>query len=107
MSPVPGALFSAFVLVAVPAIVLMVVWAVVMAFRICYPERPLPFMVDPYAERQAARARGEATKVGVREIREDLRRQAHTLALPYDFAHDHGSDGLPECWMDDLWARRN
>ncbi|MEM8557793.1 MAG: hypothetical protein AAF809_10150 [Bacteroidota bacterium] len=107
MPSVFGAIFVAFFMVAVPAIILMVIWSAVMAFRLCYPERPLPFMADPYAERQAARARGEIMKVGVREIREDLRRQLHEPALPYDFEHDHGSDGLPEPWLDDLWLRRN
>ena len=54
--PPLGAAVTAFFFVAVPAILLMSVWAGVTAFRILFPEESLPF--DPASRRRRATDRG-------------------------------------------------
>ena len=102
------AAFTALLVAVVPALVLAVIWAVVTAWRLLHPERPLPFLPDRAAERRAATARGESVPVGFREIREDVLAQARTLALPYRYPVADGlRHHLPEPWLDDLQRRRN
>lgn len=101
-----AAALSAFAVAAVPALIFMAIWTVVTALRILRPERSLPFARDGAAERQAARARGEAVGVGFREIHEDLRTYARDLAREVDCVGGT-AHGVPEAWLDDLHRRRN
>ncbi len=101
-----AAVFAAFVVVAVPAIILMAVWASVTLWRVLFPERPLPLVRDEATERRAAAARGESVQVGFREIHEDLRVHARDLARPYHHAGGC-SGGFPASWLEDLDRRRN
>lgn len=102
------AVFTAFLVAVVPALVLAVIWTVVTIWRLLWPERPLPFVPDRAAERRAATARGEAVPVGFREIHDDARAQARSLALPYRYPVADGlPHHLPEPWLDDLNRRRN
>ena len=102
------AAFTAFLVAFVPALVLAAIWAAVMAWRLLHPERPLPFLPDHVAERRAATARGEPVPVGFREIHDDVRAQARSLALPYRYPVADGlPHHLPEPWLDDLRRRRN
>ncbi len=103
-----AAVFTAFAVVAFPALVLMAVWAAVTAFRILRPEQPLPLFADPVARRREATAAGNPIPVGYREIHDDLRLHAHSLTLPYRYhAAVGGTHHVPEPWLDDLHRRRN
>ncbi|WP_412068518.1 hypothetical protein [Rubrivirga sp. IMCC43871] len=99
-----GAAFVLFFWVAVPAILLMAVWAGVTAFRILYPDDVMPF--DPVDRRRRASARGEARPVKLRDILEDERaRQAkpRQRVAPGGPPQAPGRSALTE----DLWLRRN
>ncbi len=101
-----AAFIAGFVLIAMPVIVLMAVWASVTLWRVLFPERPLPLVRDETMARRAAVARGESVKVGFREIHEDMRVHTRELARPYHHAGGH-SDGFPASWLEDLDRRRN
>ncbi len=108
-----AAVFTAFVMVAIPAIILVAVWGFVMAMRVLRPEGPLPDLFDPAVRRQRTAA-GESVPVGFREIHGEMGRHAEAVAVP-GFArrpvpgeasvHDTGLALEP--WMEDLWRRRN
>ena len=93
-----GALIVGLFAVAVPAIILMSVWAGVTALRLLFPEDPLPF--DPSARRQRAAAKGEFVPVRLRDIIEDQQaRQSVTV--------ESGNEPQGHPLFDDLWLRRN
>jgi len=108
---VPAAAIAAFVMIAVPVIVLVVVWTAVTGFRILFPERSLPFLPDPARERARRTAAGEAVPVGFREIHEEMPVHVRRVASPYRMDRARVTAGLPghvpEPWMDDLRHRRN
>ena len=93
-----GALFVAFFAVAVPAILLMAVWAGVMAFRLLFPEDALPNGVLSEREREATR--GALRQVRLRDIVEDQQARQEVAAR---------SGSLPDSnpLFEDLWLRRN
>lgn len=107
MLPVPplAAIIAGFFLVALPFILLMMIWTVVTMMRILFPERDLPF--DGTARRERARRRGEAVPVRFRDLVEDQRR-ARAPAMPE--RAPTGASPRPEAdspLADDLWLRRN
>ena len=102
----PAALISGFVLIALPVILLVMVWASVSAFRLLFPERPLPLLPNAVLLREAARQRGEAVPVNAIEIREDIRRAKHETLVTYQYAGT-ATAHVPELWVDDLQRRRN
>lgn len=105
MSP---AALPVFVVAFVPVLVLAAIWAAVMAWRLFHPERPLPLLPDRAAERRATLAGGQSVPVGFREIHDDVRARARSLALPYRYPVADGlPHHLPEPWLDDLQRRRN
>ena len=86
-----GTPFVVFFAVAVPAILLMAVWAGVMAFRLLFPEEP------PALPAHRARQPGARPVVRYRDIAEDqARRVTAGREVP---------DANP--LFDDLWIRRN
>lgn len=97
-----------FAVVAMPVLFFALVWVAVTAYRLLYPEKPLPFERDPIIVRRQAAASGEEVPVGVREIREDQQhlQSIHSRTTPYSYLYGV-SDGFPEYWADDLWQRRN
>lgn len=99
----PAAIFTAFVMVAVPVILLAFVWGVLTMLRIAFPERPVP-LEGPL---RAIRRRGG--HAGVREIRAEVLKQAERLAVPY--AYTPGTtvppSRLPSPWLLDVHERRN
>lgn len=100
-----GAVVVAFFVVAVPAILLMSVWAGVTAFRILFPDDALP--LDPVARRQRRTARGESVPVRLRDIMDDQRaRQAVAPKPTVPDAPETGSRASHPLF-DDLWLRRN
>ncbi|NBC17894.1 MAG: hypothetical protein GVY18_11335 [Bacteroidetes bacterium] len=97
-----------FAVVAMPVLFFALVWVAVTAYRLLYPEKPLPFERDPILVRRQAAATGKDVPVGVREIREDQQhlQTMRSRTTPYHYL-DGVSDGFPETWADDLWQRRN
>lgn len=99
------ALFVA--LVVAPVLFVMFMWLFATAYRIYFPEDPMPFYEEAVAERERLRTSGKYVSVGVREIREDQRRlHRHRTDVSYQYAASV-SEGFPPGWMDDLWQRRN
>ena len=101
-APPLAAIVTGFFLVAIPTLILMVVWTCVTMMRILFPERQLPF--DGSARRETARRTGRAVQVRFRDLVEDQRR-AEAPAMPHA-----GSPRPPDAaspLMDDLWLRRN
>ena len=97
--PLPvGALIVGLFAVAVPAIILMSVWAGVTALRLLFPEDALP--TDPAARRRRAAADGEFVPVRLRDIIEDQQARRSVAVRAGE-----GPDGHP--LFDDLWLRRN
>ncbi len=90
-------------LVFVPVLFFMLVWAVVTAGRILFPERPLPFDREFSLRGWTMRPRHRAL-VHVAAPRATT--MPHVAQAVYHFEEGH-SDGLPEVWVDDLWLRRN
>ncbi len=86
---------------AVPAALLMAVWAGVTAFRLLLPEDTLPF--DSAARRQRATARGEMVPVRLRDILED--QQARRAVAARGATPEAGPP--PNPFVEDLWLRRN
>lgn len=101
-------MFILFVTLIGPLIFFLVTWAIATAYRLYFPERPLPFEQDPVMKRRRATANGRSVAVGLREIRADerQRRREATRQHHYHYAWG-GSDGFPEEWEEDLWHRRN
>ncbi len=99
-----GAAVLVFIWVAVPAILLMAVWAGVTAFRILYPDDALPF--DPVDRRRRAAARGESRPVKLRDILDDERARH---ARPRQRVAPGGPPPSPgrSALTEDLWLRRN
>ena len=97
--PLDASFVTAFFWVAVPAILLMAVWAAVTAFKLLFPDDAL---LEPSARRRRRTARGESVPVRLRDILDDERaRQAVSAPTPGDAAPP--SNPL----FDDLWIRRN
>ena len=97
-----GSIFVFFV-VAVPVIVLMTVWAGVMAFRLLFPEDALPF--EPSARRRRATAGGQSVPVRLHDIVED--QQARYAVAARERAARGPETPATNPLFDDLWLRRN
>lgn len=98
LAPPVGALVAALALVAVPVLLLALVWAGVTAARIMRPERPLPPVVPTAREREIARAGGRVATV--RQIADDeARRHLRTDAAD--------APARVRALADELWLRRN
>jgi hypothetical protein len=95
-------------ILAAPLLFFMIIWALVTAYRIYFPEKPLPFEKAPVMMRRQARAAGHSMPVGVREIRADQRDRYRVPAAPsYNYTDGFAPEGLPADWKDELWLRRN
>ena len=91
-----GALIVGFFAVAVPAILLMSIWAGVTAWRLLFPSEPTP--ADPVYHRRTAQ-HGDFVPVRLRDILDDQRaRQSVSSDGPLADVHP-----LEET----LWLRRN
>lgn len=95
-----------FVLVG-PSLVFLLIWAGATVYRLYFPEHPLPFKQASVAKRAEATSNGECVPVGVREIREDQRRERRQEDVTiYNYAWG-ASGGVPQAWREELWQRRN
>ena len=101
---------TAFVLAAVPALLLMLIWSGVTAMRILFPERPLP-PVDPTGDRlRRALHTGDAVPVRVRDIVNAQRAQAAEVEAAREAARAEAPEATPAAphpFIADLWLRRN
>ena len=101
--PMPplAAIEARILILAVPMLLLMAVWALATALRILMPEAPLPL------HRMArTRRRGEPVPVRLREIADEQRRRPAPVFPP---AAVGGGDpeARAETIAEALWARRN
>lgn len=87
-------------------LVVLLVWAGAMVYRLYNPERPRPFTEYPIVKRERATTRGKQVPVGVRAIREDRRRAWRKRDGKARYVLGQ-SGGIPEAWHRDLWDRRN
>ncbi len=102
----PAVVLSAFVLLAVPAALLVAVWTAVSVARLLFPERELPLDPDA-AQRHLARRRGPAVPVRAFDIVEDLRRRPVRPAMPQREAVPEADAPTARPLFQDLWLRRN
>ena len=100
-----GALITGLVMVAVPVLVLVMVWGVVSTLRILIPERPLPF--EPFERRRRATLRGESVPVRLRDILEDQAQRQAALAPDPESDEPEELTRTAHPLFDDLWLRRN
>jgi len=89
-----------------PILFFLLVWVIASAYRLYFPEEPMPFEEDPVILRKKATSQGKNIPVGVREIRADQRYQRRNTSRTYHYAWG-GSDGFPDTWRENLWLRRN
>lgn len=101
-------MYLTFAILVAPILFFMLIWVVVTAYRIYFPEKPLPYEQDPLMVRRRQTRAGHAVAVGLREIREDQRARREALApVDYHYTDGFSLEGLPADWMEDLWLRRN
>ncbi len=95
-------------LVVAPILFVLFTWTAATAYRIYFPERPMPFSEQAVVQRERMTLAGEHVPVGVREIRADQRRhqRSRRRRAAYHYAGS-ASEGFPPDWQDDLWRRRN
>jgi len=100
----PASIISLFLLIAVPVIVLMTVWAVVTLGRVLFPER---LRRRKTVAREQMVSRHEIVKrVTSKDIVEDIHRQAaHFVEEEPHFVEDARQEFEP--LFGDLWLRRN
>lgn len=89
-------------LFAAPLILLMMIWAVITAVRILYPEAPLP----PDSGLRSRR-RGEPAPVRLRQIVEEQRRRPAPVFPPRVATAEGQPEARAEAIAESLWARRN
>lgn len=102
--PPLGALVVAFFWVAVPAVLLLAVWAGMTAFRILFPERPPPFEPPP---RRRATAGGESVPVRLRDILEDQQARRSVATRGEEAGDAPPASPAAHPLFEDLWLRRN
>lgn len=97
-----------FIIVAIPVIFCMLTWVAATVYRLYFPEKPLPLESQlSFISSGPHDAPDLAIPVGVREIKEEQRRSQRIEHIaPYSFSCGI-SNGLPSCWLDDVWLRRN
>ncbi len=97
-----------FLTIVGPILFFLLTWVVATAYRLYFPEQPLVFDNDPIVLREERAREGQSIPVGVREIREDQRRNRQLGRTSPDYRYAWGgSDGFPDAWKDDIWQRRN
>ena len=105
MFPV-AAIATGFVLVAVPVVILMVIWTVVTMWRVVFPDEELPF--DRGIAREVARRRGDAVPVQLADIMEEQRRRPVWPVMPRrERVEAEPNEGDRSPLQEDLWRRRN
>jgi hypothetical protein len=100
-----GALITGAILIAVPLMVLMTVWAAVTMARILFPERTRP--LDAVEQRIRSRRLGGAPGIRVHDLLEDEERRPAGPAMPRHRAVADEPLGDADPLAEDLWLRRN
>ena len=94
-----------FLLVVAPLFFFLLTWVVATVYRLYFPEQPLPLRVSTVRLPRRRTAGGEHVPVGVREIREEQRRDDDG---PVAYQYSGFPTGqLPDDWARDLHERRN
>ena len=100
----PASIISLFLLIAVPVVVLILVWAVVTLARVLFP-KPVRRR-KRVAPRQMASGTEMVRRVRSKDIVEDIYRQAaHPVEEEPHFVEDARQEFEP--LFGDLWLRRN
>lgn len=102
--PVPpvAAVETGLFLLASPIILTMMIWGLITAVRILYPEKPLPSLRPARSRRH-----GEAAPVRLRQIVADQRKRAAPVLPPRVATVEGEPDARIEQITEALWARRN
>ena len=85
----------------------MLTWLVATAYRIYFPEKPLPLekKVEPFLQRPIKSQ--EPVSIGAREIKENQRR-TRQVRVDSLYSYTPGfSSGVPTDWLEQMWRRRN
>ncbi len=87
---------------------LLLVWVMVTAWRIIFPERPLPLTRNQSELRRFRTALGESVPVGFREIHEDMVEHVRRVRLGRTLSEPNAIEPGGRAGADeDLWERRN
>lgn len=96
-----------FLLVAIPILFCMITWVAATAYRLYFPEKPVPLERElAFVSRAEPTSSELLVPIGVREIKEDERRRRLSESTSYQFTNGM-SNGVPSDWLDDVWCRRN
>lgn len=96
-----------FLIVAVPILFCMITWVAATAYRLYFPEKPLPLERElTFVSHIESTPSQLPVPIGVREIKEDERRRRLSQSTSYQFTNGMSS-GVPSDWLDDVWQRRN
>lgn len=94
-------------MVVVPTAFFMLVWVTASAYRLYFPDRPVPFFEQHVAWPPHGKRYDRTTLIGVRDIRAaQQRHHRERVRVPYEYVVGE-EDGLPDDWMTELWERRN
>ncbi len=106
MMPPIAAIATGFVLVAVPVLILMVIWTLVTMWRVVFPDDELPF--DKGVGREIAKRQGRAVPVELADIMEEQRHRPVWPVMPMrERVEAEVEDGALSLLQQDLWRRRN
>lgn len=96
-----------FLFAAIPILFCMITWVIATAYRLYFPEKPLPLEKElGFVMRIEPSTSELAVPIGVREIKEDERRRRLSESVNYQFTNGI-SNGVPSDWLDEVWQRRN
>ncbi len=96
-----------FLVVAIPILFCTITWVIATAYRLYFPEKPLPLEKElSFVSHIAPSSSALPVPIGVREIKEDERRRRLNQSACYRFTNGM-SNGVPSDWLDDVWRRRN
>jgi hypothetical protein len=104
------AVLTALSVIGLASIVLLSAWSAVFAWRLLFPEKPLPFFSDPSLKRRDLARRGVSVRVGLREILEDMPEHGKCVVVPSSRAAGGGRRDAtthPDHTPAGLWERRN
>ncbi|OZC03230.1 hypothetical protein [Rubricoccus marinus] len=101
-----AAIATGFVLVAVPVLILMVIWTLVTMWRVVFPDDELPF--DKGIGREIAKRRGQPVPVQLADIMEEQRHHPVWPVMPMrQRVEAEIEEGGRNPLQEDLWRRRN
>lgn len=96
-----------FALVVASTMVLMVAWALICIYRVCFPSEPNSVVRESVRKRLQLTKRGKTVPVSIHEIQEDqryLNKHQHEA----EYVYEQGTfANVPPVWWEDLKRRQN